>query len=233
MMQIKNNHIDFHTHILPKADHGSSGIEESAQQLSILCEARIDRVVATPHFYPDEMLLDDFLKRRDTAADNIKNVISEASPLIYPAAEVLICKGLEEMHGLERLCISGTNCILLEHPFYGADRDIVMTAVNIRKAGLYPVMVHIDRYDKEVVNMIFEAELPCQVNVDAFAHFFKKKEVLKYVEYGAVCSIGTDIHGADRECIKNYEKARKILGRNFDRIMDRSAEILNDAMPIK
>lgn len=232
MTNIKSGHVDLHAHILPKADHGSSSTDESAQQLDILCEAGIGRVVATPHFYPDDMLLEDFLARRDASVDDMKNIISEESPLIYPAAEVLICKGLEHMHGLEKLCISGTNCILLEHPFYGADRDIVMSAVKIRKAGLYPVMVHIDRYDADVLDMIFEAELPCQINVDSFAHFFKKKEVLKYVEYGAVYGIGTDIHGIDRECIKNYERAERILGNEFDSIMDRSAKILNGAIPI-
>ena len=45
--------IDFHSHILPAADHGSDGITTTLAQLRMMHEAGTDAVVATPHFYPD------------------------------------------------------------------------------------------------------------------------------------------------------------------------------------
>ena len=43
--------IDFHTHILPHMDDGSSSIEESLAMLQAEGKAGIERVVFTPHFY--------------------------------------------------------------------------------------------------------------------------------------------------------------------------------------
>ena len=42
--------IDFHTHILPGMDDGSSSIEESLAMLQAEGDAGIERVVFTPHF---------------------------------------------------------------------------------------------------------------------------------------------------------------------------------------
>ena len=41
---------DFHSHVLPGADHGSDSVETSERQLELVDGAGIDRVVAAPHF---------------------------------------------------------------------------------------------------------------------------------------------------------------------------------------
>ena len=46
--------VDFHSHILPRADHGSDSIETTQKQLQMIAEAGTEAVVATPHFYPDK-----------------------------------------------------------------------------------------------------------------------------------------------------------------------------------
>ena len=43
---------DFHSHILPGVDDGSKDVEMSVAMLRTLAEQGVDRVVATPHFYP-------------------------------------------------------------------------------------------------------------------------------------------------------------------------------------
>ena len=59
--------IDIHSHILPCVDDGSESIEESLQLLQIMKEQGITAVIATPHFYPHEDNLDDFLEKTATA----------------------------------------------------------------------------------------------------------------------------------------------------------------------
>ena len=60
--------IDFHAHILPGADHGSSGLEESLNQLALIRAAGVDTVVATPHFYPHRHTPEEFLQATASAA---------------------------------------------------------------------------------------------------------------------------------------------------------------------
>ena len=62
-------YIDFHSHILPGADHGSDSLEMSLSQLENAKAAGVSTIVATPHFYPDVDNVPDFLARREKAYD--------------------------------------------------------------------------------------------------------------------------------------------------------------------
>ena len=58
--------IDFHSHILPGADHGSSSVETSLAQLNSAKNAGVTRLIATPHFYPHRHTLEKFLARNNS-----------------------------------------------------------------------------------------------------------------------------------------------------------------------
>ena len=53
--------IDFHAHVLPHADHGSTSVESSIKQIEEAKKAEVDFIVATPHFYPNKHNLYSFL----------------------------------------------------------------------------------------------------------------------------------------------------------------------------
>ena len=59
--------IDFHTHILPAVDDGSSCLEESVELLKMQKQRGVSTVVATPHFYPHRDKPEKFLERRNKA----------------------------------------------------------------------------------------------------------------------------------------------------------------------
>ena len=59
--------IDFHSHILPKVDHGSNSLETSIKQLELAKKYGVTDVVATSHFYPQSNCDSAFLDRRDAA----------------------------------------------------------------------------------------------------------------------------------------------------------------------
>ena len=44
--------LDYHAHILPGCDHGSSSVDMSLKQMDMAKEAGIQTICATPHFYP-------------------------------------------------------------------------------------------------------------------------------------------------------------------------------------
>ena len=56
--------IDFHAHILPGCDHGSSNLETSLRQIALAKAAGVDVVCATSHFYGHQSSVEHFLDKR-------------------------------------------------------------------------------------------------------------------------------------------------------------------------
>ena len=73
--------IDFHSHILPRVDHGSSGMTETTKQLQLVSNAKVDVLVATPHFYPNADSADSFLHKVQAATERLQAASSAHS---YP-----------------------------------------------------------------------------------------------------------------------------------------------------
>ena len=65
------NIVDFHAHILPGADHGSDSIETSLWQINAAREAGVNRIIATPHFYPHRHSVHNFIERRNTSLNSL------------------------------------------------------------------------------------------------------------------------------------------------------------------
>lgn len=71
--------IDFHSHILPKADHGSGSIETSLKQLEAEAANGVDIVCATPHFYANAENVDKFLERRTRCYNGLMEAINSTA----------------------------------------------------------------------------------------------------------------------------------------------------------
>ena len=56
--------IDFHCHILPGIDDGSSGIDETMKLLELEKSHGVTEIVFTPHFYAEFQRGEKFLEKR-------------------------------------------------------------------------------------------------------------------------------------------------------------------------
>lgn len=222
--------IDFHAHILPGADHGSKGIDETLIQLDMIKNAGVDTVVATPHFYPNKDRIEDFIKRINASAKVITE--SEISrPSICVGSEVLYCLNLERMEGLEKLCIRGTNVLMLELPMDHWDIDIFETVESLLRKYTV-ILVHIDRYiryEEENIHELLGMGALAQINASSLFRFSKKRKIARALDTGSVVAIGSDLHKTDRETYEQFALAQKKLGGAYDEIMSRSAELLRNA----
>lgn len=212
--------IDFHSHILPKADHGSSSVETSLKQIDILKSSGIEKIVATPHFYPQSHNVDTFLSKRQESADELVDNLEEDAPLIYLGAEVLVCPGLENMEGLCKLRISGTNTLLLEMPIVSKwSESLYKTVYNISTMGCDIVLAHVDRYPIEnVVRLMSETGAMGQLNVSSCGSLIKNIRFEKYLKTGNIVAVGSDIHGPNEKCAKNmtyFLKWKKELSKEL------------------
>ena len=220
---------DFHSHILPRADHGSDSVGTSIRQLEIMASFGIKRVAATPHFYPMSDSVEMFLKRREKCASELSSHMKDDLPTVYLGAEVLVCEGMEAMGGIEKLTLSGTNCMLLEMPVTKWSSRLLETVEAIAGKGIYVVAAHIDRYSPKEVDRLLELPVKAQLNPGAFFGFKMRKTAERWLSSGKVVAVGSDLHGADERGYKAFVTATKRLGVHAGRIEDSMRRILSHA----
>ncbi len=220
---------DFHSHILPGADHGSEGIGTSRKQLDIVSSHGIKRIVATPHFYPTSDNVKLFLERRSECARVLKGSMREGDPEVLLGAEVLICDGIERMEGLEALAVEGTNCILLEMPMTRWTGRTYDTVEAIASMGFDVVMAHIDRYDPKQIDELMRLDVSAQLNPGTFFSRKGRKFAAKWLEAGRVAAIGSDLHGADDKGYGEFIDAGRAMGEYASHVEKTMEELLSGA----
>ncbi len=218
--------IDFHSHILPCADHGSDSLEMSLRQIERISAENVKTVVATPHFYPDRTNVDKFLNMRRECECNLRKALNSDAPEIVVGAEVLICSGIHKMKDLDKLCIGDTDYILLEMPFYRWGDHLFETVREVINIGLKPIMAHIDRYSEKDVERMMYLNVAAQVNTDAINSFFGRKKVMRWIDEGRVVAIGSDLHGDGNYADFVHGCAK--LGDKCNEIMTMSEKILKN-----
>lgn len=227
--------IDFHAHILPGCDHGSERRRTSLKQLDLAQEAGVDIVCATPHFYPQRDDLEEFLKRRENSAKRLFDAMEEKGqkyPKILVGAEILLCDNLDKLDGLEKLCLEGTNILLLELPYTGFSTEMYDTIESLKFSGKYNIIfAHVDRYDKKQIEQLLRLGFPAQVNADSICNLFVPSSIKRWIKYGAVIAFGSDIHGVD-EGYANWNKAKRRLGHKWNSVMKETEKFIFETSKI-
>lgn len=214
---------DFHSHILPGADHGSDSVDTTLSQLRLGKKYGVSRILATPHFYPHRHLLGDFLSRRQMSVSKLAESYTESMPEIKLGAEVLVCQGLENFKDLDKLCFAGTNTIMLELPHALLSDEYVDTVLAVKKKGFDVLLAHVDRYEQSVIEGFISAGITkFQINASSLVALKKKKHLFEWLKSGYVIALGSDIHGASAKAYKNFMKAKNKLGEELDELKAKS-----------
>lgn len=217
--------VDFHSHILPKIDHGSSSLETSINQLELARRYGVTDIVATSHFYPQSNCDSAFLDRRDTAFDCLSEKAREIGVNLLLGAEVLMCSAIHSHPQIDRLCIRGTKTLLLELPFTDFQTEYCRSIFNLINNGYEIVMAHADRYNPYWIEETIEAGAKLQLNAKSLS-IFSRKKYLTWLENGDVVAIGSDIHGADKSAYKAFSRAVKFAA-GYSSVTEFSNRILN------
>ncbi len=230
---------DFHSHILPNMDDGSSSVEESIALLELEAAQGVERVMLTPHFYPQNETPQDFLKRRNASEAVLRAAIGGGRefPVLTVGAEVAYYLGMSQSEELPLLALEGTDCILIEMPPAPWPRYVWRDLRAIREEwGLMPIIAHIDRYIRPLRTYGIPRRLEeIGVLVQANGNFFIRRETermaMKLLKAGRIHLIGSDCHGMESRRPNVKEAAEKIerkLGREaLSRISDMEYKILN------
>lgn len=214
--------IDFHSHILPNMDDGSSSLRESLSMLDLLSQQGMDLVVATPHFYANDNSVDEFLDRRRRSAEALLTVLRPEHPEIRLGAEVRYYEGISRNPDLKKLRIESTRLLLLEMPFARWTEYTVRELTDLSLSSTVLVLAHVERYlgfqPSSVIDRLLGSGILLQINASYLNHRFTRSGALGMLGRQQVHFLGSDCHNlTDRapEIGKAYGLIEKKFGSEF------------------
>ena len=228
--------VDFHCHCLPGIDDGSQSVEESIKILEMLSGQGVNSVVATPHFIANNETVESFLERRCASYKALSEKLHSNLPVIKLGAEVEFYDGISNLIDLNKLCIEGTNIILLEMPNVKWTQGIVNELYRLVSMGNIQIMLaHIERclllQDWTVVDYLLRNDVIMQSNASNFLRFFTKRKACKYLRDNIIHVLGSDSHNTTsrppriKEALDVIEKK---LGNNaVEHLRSVSQDIIN------
>ena len=208
---------DFHTHILPGIDDGSRSVEMSESMLQVFSRQGVDVILTTPHFYADSMGIDEFLRNRDEAFQKVEQIASDLGIRLIPGGEVAFFSNMSRAEDLDRLCIQGTNLMLLEMPFRAwYDADLTEVDLLLRR-GIRPIIAHVERFfgfqrDKHIVEDLMEKDVIVQVNAECLIERHTRRLGIKLFKTGYAELLGSDAHNLSSRA-PNLGEGRRILDK--------------------
>lgn len=193
---------DFHSHILPGVDDGSSSVKESIEMLKMEAAQGITHVIATPHFYPQHDSPERFLARREEAEARLRGEMAKHTglPELSVGAEVYYFRGISESDILPDLTIGKNQCILIEmENTYWTDQMYRDLADIREKQGIIPIVAHLDRYiapfhTEGIPEKLEQLPVYVQANAESFLRFSTRRMMLRLLRRGQIHLLGSDCH---------------------------------------
>ena len=223
-----NGIVDFHSHILPCIDDGSSSVEESIAMLRMEAEQGIRHVVATPHFYAQHDSIKDFLERRAAAEKLLREEMEkhEGLPRVTVGAEVYYFRGISQSDVLQKLTVGNSAFSLIEMPVSSWTNSMYEELSHIyRDQSITPIVAHVDRYFTRFRTFGIPEKLEeLPVLVQANASFFcgsNTARAIRMLQKGQIHLLGSDCH--------NMHSRQPNLGKAIERIQKKcGSEALED-----
>lgn len=191
--------VDLHSHVLPGMDDGSRSVEESLQMLRASAEQGVDLMAATPHFYPAEENIEQFLGRRESAFRQLEKAWQAGLPRLLPGAEIYYFEGMNHVQALNDLQIGGTGLLLIEMPFSRWSRRMVEDVMTVHaRPHIQVVLAHIERYlpfrNAEALDALRDSGVLMQSNAEFFLHWRTRHKALRMLRRGEIDFLGSDCH---------------------------------------
>lgn len=219
--------IDLHTHILPAIDDGPKTAKEAAALVKELAAQGVRVIVATPHYLPYRESIDSFLKRRDAAAEKLRKELSDfpEAPQIILGSEVLFNSSILNDPKLHKLCIQGTNKLLIEFSYSTAltNRLLQHMVRFSAEKEIVPVLAHIERYKnllfpKGAIEQLLDHDCLLQISCDAILSLRLRFKIKSLLKKEMIHAIGSDTHNLTTRpprWTESLEKLEKVCDKKY------------------
>ena len=133
-----------HSHILPNFDDGAKSVEESLTLIDALRKQGIRNICLTPHFYTNEMSLEDYLVSRQEAFDAFAPYIPDDINIVL-GSEVYVTEYLFNNNDLSGITYGNSRYILTEFPYSMRFEEKAMQRIYMlmQNFKLRPVIPHV------------------------------------------------------------------------------------------
>lgn len=144
---IPNNHIDFHSHLLPGIDDGATSIDDTKHLILGLEKIGIKKFITTPHIMGDV-----WKNTSEQINTNLTETIFELKKSnininLKAAAEYMIDSEFWEFFKKEPLMCIKDNLVLVEISYLSPPIQLYDILFELQVAGYQPVLAHPERYN--------------------------------------------------------------------------------------
>lgn len=235
---------DMHSHILPGFDDGAKTVEDSLTLIESLKKQGVTNICLTPHFYTNEMSLEDYLAERQEAFDAFVPYIPEDINVVL-GCEVYITDYLFNNNDLSGITYGNSRYILTEFSYDTVfnERTLQRFYILIQNYNLIPVMPHVERYHHliehpDIIEQMKELGIVIQTNISNYsqnASFFRKRRLLKLIDKGLIDILGSDTHSMTHNPPDVFREAlqtinQKCGSRVISRMMGTAAKIFHRSL---
>ena len=235
---------DMHSHILPGFDDGAKTVEESLTLIDSLRKQGVRNICLTPHFYTNELSLEDYLAERQEAFDAFAPFIPDDINVVL-GCEVYITDYLFNNNDLSGITYGKSRYILTEFSYSTVfnERTLQRFYILIQNYNLIPVIPHVERYPHlldhpDIISQLKELGIIIQTNISNFASnapFFRKRRLLKLIDKGYIDIIGSDTHSMTHNTPDVFREAlqtisQKCGSRSVPHLMKNAEKIFNRSL---
>lgn len=192
---------DLHSHILPGIDDGAEDIESALRLVDLEYDQGIEDIALTSHYNCEDSSIEAFLDKRGESFARLQERMNNSKKKICfkLGCEVYFSLRLLEMN-FERLCLEGTNLLLLELPTNYKPPFFKEALDYFQSIDVVPLIAHVERYSYVLREPTLLAEWVemgayAQINAGTFlVQNQKMKMSLNFLKWGLAHVVASDTH---------------------------------------
>lgn len=216
--------IDFHSHIIPNIDDGSTSMKDTINMINEARQAGFTEIISTSHYIQKYYDLDCF--EREEILDIIKKKVSEKKEInikLYLGSEIYFTPEIIELvKNKKASTINNTRYLLFELPMNTKPLFVKEMVYKLMQNGYIPIIAHPERYSYVQENIRYIEELAgmgvlFQSNYGSIIGMYgnsAKKTLKKLLKNNLISFLGSDVHRTGQiypKIPKALKKLRKIL----------------------
>ena len=206
--------IDFHSHILPNVDDGSTSMEETIKLIKEAKPVGFTGIISTSHYLQGHY---EFCgEERRKILENVKMYLVPNFTKLYLGSEIYVSPEiLELIKDSKASTINNTRYVLFELPMNSKTLFIKDIVFKLIQNGYKPIIAHPERYsyvqdDIEYVEELANMGVLFQANYGSIIGLYgsgAKKTLKKLLKNNLISFLGSDVHRVGQI----YPKIPKIL----------------------